>query len=232
MLNLNITIDISERLEAAINNLSTAIRDSALLLPQKAIDAHLADGEKQLRGAAYPKIRLCNSAAPSPSTAGAAPECVKTAGATNDVPAVDGDEVAPEFAKTVDASNDVPADNVDKKKPAKKKPAKKAETAPVAQPDTEAVNTTTASENVKIDSLAVNSEPEKKEADDPMAGMTVVEAMNALVSEIQSKGVDMADVNSRVRAKAGELGLTYSSAACLIKAIGYVETRKVALGEK
>lgn len=220
MLNLNITIDISERLEAAINNLSTAIRDSALLLPQKSIDAHLADGEKQLRGAA------------SPSTAGAAPECVKTAGATNDVPAVDGDEVAPEFAKTVDASNDVPADNVDKKKAAKKKPAKKAETTPVAQPDTEAVNTTTASENVKIDSLAVNSEPEKKEADDPMAGMTVVEAMNALVSEIQSKGVDMADVNSRVRAKAGELGLTYSSAACLIKAIGYVETRKVALGEK
>lgn len=200
MLNLNITIDISERLEAAINNLSTAIRDGAIQLPQMSIDAPIADSEKQLSDATCP--------------------------------VVDCNEVSPECAKTVDASNDVPVDNVDKKKPAKKKPAKKAETAPVAQPDTEAVNTTTDSENVKIAPKTVNSEPEKKEADDPMAGMTVVEAMNALVNEIQSKGVDMADVNSRVRAKAGELGLTYSSAACLIKAIGYVETRKVALGEK
>ena len=74
-------------------------------------------------------------------------------------------------------------------------------------------------------------EPEKSDGD-PMAGMTVVEAMQALVSEIQQKGVDMASVNGRVRAKANELGLAYSSAACLIKAIGYVETRKVALGEK
>jgi hypothetical protein len=203
MLNLNITIDISERLEAAINNLSSTIRDSAIQLPQTSIDAPIADSEKQLSDA------------------------------TRHV--VDCNEVAPECTKTVDASNDVPVDNVDnvdKKKPAKKKPAKKAETAPVAQPDTETVNTTTDSENVKIDPQTVNSEPEKKEADDPMAGMTVVEAMNALVSEIQSKGIDMAVVNSRVRAKAGELGLVYSSAACLIKAIGYVETRKVALGEK
>ena len=67
---------------------------------------------------------------------------------------------------------------------------------------------------------------------DPMAGMSVVDAVQALVSEIQDKGIDMASVNARVRAKANEIGLTYASAACLIKAIGYVEARRVALGEK
>ena len=65
-----------------------------------------------------------------------------------------------------------------------------------------------------------------------MCGMTVVDAVKALVDEIQQKGIDMGQVNARVRAKATEIGLAYASAACLIKAIGYTEARKVALGEK
>jgi len=73
---------------------------------------------------------------------------------------------------------------------------------------------------------------EAKSDSDPMAGMTVIDAVQALVSEIQDRGIDMAAVNARVRAKANEIGLTYASAACLIKAVGYVEARRVALGEK
>ena len=40
----------------------------------------------------------------------------------------------------------------------------------------------------------------------------------------------MADVNARIRAKAQELNLSYPSGTILMKAIGYVETRKIALG--
>lgn len=83
---------------------------------------------------------------------------------------------------------------------------------------------------------ATVTEPEPAQtapaSDDPMCGMSVVDAVAALVKDIQARGIEMADVNARVRAKAAEIGLTYASAACLIKAIGYQEARKVALGEK
>lgn len=111
-----------------------------------------------------------------------------------------------------------------KKKTAKKKPVDASTPAPEPEP----VAVPPEPETAPTEAATQPQQPEG----DPMAGMTVVEAMQALVSEIQKKGVDMAAVNGRVRAKANELGLTYSSAACLIKAIGYVETRKVALGEK
>ena len=77
-------------------------------------------------------------------------------------------------------------------------------------------------------------QPELKESDndDPMCGMTVMDAMQAVMTEISEKGLEMADVNARVRARAAEAGIAYSSIICLIKAIGYREARRVALGEK
>jgi outer membrane biosynthesis protein TonB len=128
------------------------------------------------------------------------------------------------------ANDDAPAVEPIPEKPKKKKAQKKPVEASEPAPEPEAPVTQPAPEPVATAPTAPQ-EPAKSDGD-PMAGMTVVEAMQALVSEIQQKGVDMAAVNGRVRAKANELGLTYSSAACLIKAIGYVETRKVALGEK
>ncbi len=128
------------------------------------------------------------------------------------------------------ANDDAPATETAPEKPKKKKaPKKPIETpeptseleAPVTQPEPEPAPTApTAPQEVA------------KSDGDPMAGMTVVDAVQALVNEIQDKGIDMASVNARVRAKANEIGLTYASAACLIKAIGYVEARRVALGEK
>jgi outer membrane biosynthesis protein TonB len=127
------------------------------------------------------------------------------------------------------ASNDAPAPEPEPvaEKPKKKTAKKKPMDAPTPAPEPELVVIPPEPETAPTEATQAQ-QPEG----DPMAGMTVVEAMQALVSEIQQKGVDMAAVNGRVRAKANELGLAYSSAACLIKAIGYVETRKVALGEK
>lgn len=70
----------------------------------------------------------------------------------------------------------------------------------------------------------------EKAEDDPMQGMSVMRAMQVLLDEIDEKGIDMADVNARIRAKAQELNLSYPSGTILMKAIGYVETRKIALG--
>lgn len=129
------------------------------------------------------------------------------------------------------ANDDAPAVEPTPEKPKKKKASKKPVEAPEPAPEPEAPVTQPEPEPAHTDTPEPQ-EAAKSDDGDPMAGMTVVEAMQALVSEIQQRGVDMAAVNGRVRAKANELGLAYSSAACLIKAIGYVETRKVALGEK
>ena len=81
----------------------------------------------------------------------------------------------------------------------------------------------------KLEYLMAQAKAEKAE-DDPMQGMSVMRAMQVLLDEIDEKGIDMADVNSRIRAKAQELNLSYPSGTILMKAIGYVETRKIALG--
>ena len=140
-------------------------------------------------------------------------------------------------------------------KPAKRRgrPPKKqavAEPAPIAEPEhvpEPAPATEPANDNAEPEPEPATAEPVQAEpapvaepapaqaapaSDDPMCGMSVVDAVAALVKDIQSRGIEMADVNARVRAKATEIGLTYASAACLIKAIGYQEARKVALGEK
>lgn len=117
-------------------------------------------------------------------------------------------------------------------KPKKKKSAKKAaETpAPVEAPQPESKPEPPAVEAPEKPEPAKTDAPKVADGD-PMGGMTVMEAVQALFDAIQQKGLEMADVNARVRAKANELGLSYSSIACLIKAVGYVEARRIALGE-
>ena len=128
------------------------------------------------------------------------------------------------------ANDDAPIAEPAPEKPKKKKAAKKPVEAPEPASETEAPVT----QPTPAPAPAAPTAPQApaKSAGAPMAGMPVVDAVQALVSEIQDKGIDMASVNARVRAKANEIGLTYASAACLIKAIGYVEARRVALGEK
>ena len=81
------------------------------------------------------------------------------------------------------------------------------------------------------------AEPEKAQGaikesnEDSMQGMNLMQAVKAITDELRERGVEMADVNARVRRRANELGLSYSSFTCLVKAIGYTEARRVALGE-
>lgn len=149
--------------------------------------------------------------------------------------------VSPEPDETANPAQETPkAEPV--KKP-KKKTVKKAPECPQNAPEVEPAPVQAKVENVQPavaqpQSEAVSPEPveaqegakTEKTEDDPMQGMSVMRAMQVLLDEIDEKGIDMADVNARIRAKAQELNLSYPSGTILMKAIGYVETRKIALG--
>lgn len=152
--------------------------------------------------------------------------------------------VSPEPAELAETSD--PAQETPKAEPVKKpkkKTVKKATESPQSAPEAEPVPVQAEGENVQPEppqpqSEAISPEPAKaqedveteKTEDDPMQGMSVMRAMQVLLDEIDEKGIDMADVNARIRAKAQELNLSYPSGTILMKAIGYVETRKIALG--
>jgi len=67
-------------------------------------------------------------------------------------------------------------------------------------------------------------------AEDPYHGMTLMQAVSALMAEVHDTGVELADANARVRKECEARGLPYNSAACLMKDMGYDATRKIALG--
>lgn len=73
--------------------------------------------------------------------------------------------------------------------------------------------------------------PAPKPSGDSYGGMPLLQAVQAMLDEVAQRGIELADVNARVRQAATERGLPYTSAACLMKAIGYDETRKIVLGE-
>lgn len=128
-----------------------------------------------------------------------------------------------------------PAEEKPVKKPTKKPVKKAPEKAPENASKDEGVITSPEPEKAQ-EPPKESQEPaptiEKAPGSDPMAGMTVLEASQKLLNEIQKRGLEMADVNARMRAKADELGLSCGSCALLVKAIGYVEARKVMFGEK
>ena len=216
-MDLRITLDITERFADALNAVARTIQSVSIQTAPAAVS------EPLVYSVEIPDTQPAQ-AAPAPV---AEPEPVVIPPAVESAPteAVQPQETAVAAKPVVEpAPEPEPAPEKPKKKAPKKKPVE----APTPAPEPEPVVIPPEPESAPTEDPAQPQQPDG----DPMAGMTVVEAMQALVSEIQQKGVDMAAVNGRVRAKANELGLTYSSAACLIKAIGYVETRKVALGEK
>lgn len=122
------------------------------------------------------------------------------------------------------------------KKTAKKKPSKKAETAPATTIETSESATQPEPESVAVGPRAAEPEPVQTEpasvnTEDPMQGMSLLDALQKLTDEIDERGLELSAVNARVRKKANELGLSFGSALQLIKAIGYTEARKIALGE-
>ena len=61
--------------------------------------------------------------------------------------------------------------------------------------------------------------------------MTLLGAVQSLLDEVREKGLELADVNARVRKECSARSLPFSSAACLMKAVGYAQARKIVLGE-
>lgn len=202
-MDLRITIDISERLAGALSALASTIQSVIIqTAPAQTAPEPVAETE--------------------PVVIPPAPESAPTE-------AVQPQETA---ITEIPANDGAPSVEPAPEKPKKKKAAKKATEAPEPAPEPEAPIAQPAIETPQTVPTEAQETAPKPEGGDPMGGLTVIEAMQALTNEIQEKGIDLAQVNSRVRIKANELGLSYGSAACLIKAIGYVEARKIALGEK
>lgn len=234
-MDFRITIDISARFEHAINNLADAMPrhpfanycdyDDRSTFAKKefcldSIDRIVA--EQRNRAQIDTAERVSESEAPVTQPA---PENPQTTPTETQETAIQGCIAENPAHELTSQTAPAPVD-----KPKKKKAPKKPVDAPEPAPEPEAVVTQPAPEPAATAPTA--PQETAKSDNDPMSGMTVVDAVQALVNEIRDKDIDMATVNARVRAKANEIGLAYASAACLIKAIGYVEARRVALGEK
>lgn len=220
-MDLRITFDISDKLDAALGRLAIAIEAARVCavspVHSEAVECPAKSAEIAPVAQIEPEQTITQ---PEPENVKIEPVLAKS---------------EPELAKTEESQK---ADPEPVKKPAKKKAVKKAEIAPAAQVEPEQAITQPELENVKTEPVLVQSEPENakveepaKAADDGMAGMNLMEAARQLIEDIQDAGVEMADANARVRAKANELGLSFGSITCLIKAIGYVEAKKIAIGK-
>lgn len=218
-MDFRITLDITDRFAGALNALARTIQSVSIQTAPAPIHEPLVYS-----------VEIPNA---QPAQMAPAPVAEAEQVAIPPVPeSVPTEAVQPQETAITEtpANDDAPAVEPAPEKPKKKKASKKPVEVPEPAPEPEAPVTQPTPEPV-VTAPTAPQEAAKFDGD-PMAGMTVVDAVQALVSEIQDKGIDMASVNARVRAKANEIGLTYASAACLIKAIGYVEARRVALGEK
>lgn len=173
-----------------------------------------------------------DSAAPEQNDAQAQSSCEPVAEIPE--PPVDVAATEPESAsEPADSEPEAPKSKKSRKKSAPAdEPQKAAPEAPQSVEEPPAGNLPPEPQNDAQAQASCESEPEKaKPADgDPYHGMTLLQAVQSLLDEIAQKGLELADVNARVRKECESRGLAYTSAACLMKAIGYDETRKIALG--
>lgn len=229
---LTIKIDITERLEKSLHALTTAICSAGV--------CHASEKPENL------PVETSKDSGPviTPTEPENAPEAkseqpVEVKPGVVEV-AAQNDNAEPVINKALKSWIKEVASEQPEKKPVKKRASKKAENSAVETPkEPDPVVTPSETENaaeakseqpVKVKPEAV--EPAASDNDDPMCRMTVMDAMQTVMNEINEKGLEMADVNARVRARAAEAGIAYSSIICLIKALGYKEARRVALGEK
>lgn len=244
-MDFRITIDISERLEKSLQALTTAIFNARVFpTPEECRAKYFADVDPEAEYVSQEKAE--NSAVETPKEPEApitrpAPETPQTAPTDAQETTVRGCIVEnPEPEPVAVLPAEAVASEQPEKKPVKKRMSKKAENLAVETPKepepaitpTEPKNAAEAKSEQPVDAKPEPSELKASDDDDPMCGMTVMDAMQAVMGEISEKGLEMADVNARVRARAAEAGIAYSSIICLIKAIGYREARRVALGEK
>lgn len=124
----------------------------------------------------------------------------------------------------------------------KAEPTETAEIAPQEPEPVEAVNPPTEDTNDAQAQASCTPEPVSEQAAEPVTdtpdeqadpynGMTLLGAVQSLLDEVREKGLELADVNARVRKECSARSLPFSSAACLMKAVGYAQARKIVLGE-
>lgn len=218
-MDFKITLDITNRFENCLNRLSDAIAAAPFAskvnpegaiqnAPERVSESEPVNTPPEAENAPEAKSELPTEAKPEPVEV-----------------AAQNDDVEPEPVKAPE------------KKATKKRTSKKAENLPADAPVEPApVNTQAEPENAPEAKSEPPAEakqaPTEPVADDPMEGMTIMQASQAILDEICDRGLEMADVNARVRARAAEAGIAYSSITCLVKTVGYREARRVALNEK
>lgn len=218
-----LTIDFSDRAVQALAAIAEALRFSSV----KSAQPEIAQNAPETRLDVQP-----------------APVQAETKNVQPEPPQTQSEAASLEPTELTEAAD--PAQETPKAEPVKKpkkKAVKKAPESPQNESETEPAPVQAETENAQPVATqpqdeAISPEPAEAQAaaktekakDDPMQGMSVMRAMQVLLDEIDEKGIDMADVNARIRAKAQELNLSYPSGTILMKAIGYVETRKIALG--
>lgn len=236
MLDLRLTFDITPAFAKAIGDIADAIRGKGMIslvggdkcgafgatlrdlddVAQK--DVQTAPGtvgagsltpEPESVAAPEPEPVAAEAQADAPAEPAGAPKPKR--GRPRKAEAAQKDsQAAPENAETVEADNFTPEH----------------ESAPQVQTSCEPV----AAPEPKAEPVAAPA-PASKPSGDCYGGMPLLQAVQALLDEVAQRGIELADVNARVRQAATERSLPYTSAACLMKAIGYDETRKIVLGE-
>lgn len=229
---IKVTIGISERTFAAVSLLAGAMQSLAYAYGSRSDKTWGAEIAAKKRDVDGETVRPCEQPAEPQNDAQTQSSCEPAA----EIPepplevAAKEPEPAPELAETEPEApkskklrkKSTPADEPQKAAPE--------ESQNVEEPP--AGNLPPEPQNDAQAQASCESAPEKaKPADgDPYHGMTLLQAVQNLLDEIAQNGLELADVNARVRKECESRGLAYTSAACLMKAIGYDETRRIALG--
>lgn len=229
---IKVTIGISERTFAAVSLLAGAMQSLAYAYGSRSDMSCGAEIAAKKRDAEAETAQPCEQSAEPQSDAQAQSSCEPAAeipeppvevAATEPEPVPEPVEAEPEASKPKKSrKKSAPVDESQKAAPE----------APQSVEEPPAGNLPSEPQSDAQEQSSCESEPEKAKPadDDPYHGMTLLQAVQNLLDEIAQKGLELADVNARVRKECESRGLAYTSAACLMKAIGYDETRRVALG--
>lgn len=234
---IKVTIGISERTFAAVSLLAGAMQSLAYAYSSRSDKTWGAEIAAKKRDAEAETAQPCERSAEPQNDAQAQSSCEPVAEIPEppvEVAATEPESASePAEAAQVEAAPDAPKPKKSRKKSAPAdEPQNVAPETPQSVEETPADNLSPEPQNDVQVQTSCESEPEKAKPadDDPYHGMTLLQAVQSLLDEIAQKGLELADVNARVRKECESRGLAYTSAACLMKAVGYDETRKIALG--
>ena len=228
MIEFQLNIDISDRCEHAVKALADALvmreklRHEYAQGWERVMSSQTPDEQREGGPEKDPTPAESEPTRPLQPTEGEKPQKKARAKAQKTAPERAGQEVTPEPTEVTPEPTEVTPE------PTEVTP----EPTEVTPEPTEVTPEPT---EVTPEPTEVTPEPEKAQKavknEDSMQGMNLMQAVKSITDELRERGIEMADANARVRRRANELGLSYSSFTCLVKAIGYTEARRVALDE-